>query len=211
MTTDAPSLEGYVELPMLALGETELVNPLSSPNHWWHKRGARSEGELQEFAAWKFVARRDLEIVLWVEANAPELFGHVATDVRSQLAAYVRGRSAALRQGRTFRLNPPWPGAAVLSEAVATIRGHDSLGQADAYARGQAAFAAAVERGDWPHREWVAWKEGCVSVAKAEDALRGARSLLGLRVDSVAGIRGLGPDPLLAEIDRLTGHQGGRQ
>lgn len=177
-------------------------NPLSNPRHWWHKRGPRTEAEVDHFQAWKFQFQTELEHVVLVQDRYPDLAGELPSQLTAPdvISKYRAQRELAIGVGRV----PPSTDSLADLDAAADVVRNARDGRQDAYARGREAFLAALQD-HWPYREWAAWGAGCAEAERNAGRIAAARRQLGLRGgENVIG-GGQRPSSLAAEIDKATG------
>lgn len=154
-----------------------MINPLSRPDHFIHKRGPRTEAEVDEVQGWKWSAVREIEAHLWLLEHAPDLADQVSSDFRlpDVVRTYSAGRDAAMRIGREL---PDFGFSLADVEVVRQAQG-GGAGVIDMEAR--TAMLEAARAGRLPYPEWLAGKQCAKGLAAVRSRVAGARSALQLR------------------------------
>jgi hypothetical protein len=140
---------------MTSRAELEEINILKN---WPANR--LTETQRHRLAFLTFTTNPDLERVRLIRDRAPDLYGLVPTDTRAGLEGYEPQRAAAIAGGREVA-DPPAAELIAVDAMAAEFRetSLEPAGYADLDTRHRAAFATAVQAGDFGQviAEWRAW------------------------------------------------------
>lgn len=174
-THEQPRPEGSSQL----IGPThDYPDPLSNPaNNFWQTRGARTQEEVDFLQGWKFRPDPNIEAVLWLQQNAPDLVDEVSSEYRlpDVLRTYLAKRTAAVKIGRELS-----PGA-LSTEAVEIVRAARGGAALTIDTETRASMLEAMEDGREPFPEWRTGKQRAKDLADMRSRVAGARSALRLR------------------------------